>query len=104
MHMFSERFYYGDQFTFDAADRRVVFNDIYGLCDRKSRAFEGGRQQGYIKDRAVSDHSLCYHQCVSGGLYQREGTGAFAGLCSLCYAAGGITCHCVDCRPSDGLK
>ena len=42
MHMFSERFYYGDQFTFDAADRRIVFNDPYGLCDRKSRAFEGG--------------------------------------------------------------
>ena len=41
MHMFSERFYYGDQFTFDAADRRIVFNDPYGLCDRKSRAFEG---------------------------------------------------------------
>lgn len=64
------RKFYGDQFTFDAADRRVVFNDIYGLCDRKSRAFEGGRQQGYIKDRFVSDHSLCYHQCVPGGLYQ----------------------------------
>ncbi len=28
-----------------------------GLCDRKSRAFEGGRQQGYIKDRFVSDYS-----------------------------------------------
>lgn len=41
MHMFSERFYYGDQFTFDAADHRVVFNDIYGLCDRKGKAFEG---------------------------------------------------------------
>ena len=52
----------------------------------------------YIKDRFVSDYSLCYHQCVPGGLYQWEGTGAFAGLCSLCYAAGGITCHCVDSR------
>ena len=70
MHMFSERFYYGDQFTFDAADHRVVFNDIYGLCDRKGKAFEGRGQQGYFKDRAVSDHSLRYHQCVPGGLYQ----------------------------------
>ena len=58
MHMFSERFYYGDQFTFDAADHRVVFNDIYGLCDRKGKAFEGRGQQGYFKDRFVSDHSM----------------------------------------------
>lgn len=36
--------------------------------------------------------------------YTSEKVRAFAGLCSLCYAAGGITCHCVDSRPSDGLK
>lgn len=41
MHMFSERFYYGDQFTFDAADRRIVFNDPYGLCDRKAGLLKG---------------------------------------------------------------
>ena len=36
----------------------------------KAGLLRGGRQQGYIKDRFVSDHSLCYHQCVPGGLYQ----------------------------------
>ncbi len=36
----------------------------------KARLLKGRGQQGYFKDRAVSDHSLRYHQCVPGGLYQ----------------------------------
>lgn len=35
----------------------------------KGKAFEGRGQQGYFKDRAVSDLPAL-HQCVPGGLYQ----------------------------------
>ena len=64
------RIFYGDQFTFDAADRRVVFNDIMGYVIVKAGLLKGEDSKVISKIVFVSDHSLCYHQCVPGGLYQ----------------------------------
>ena len=40
----------------------------------------------------VSDHTVCYYQCLSGGLYIEDGKGTFDCPDSLCDITGGTSC------------